>query len=1060
VNSNAILSSTGATAIQWAADGGASTLSGRVTADGGIDIDNFTIDGSSIELSAGSLTVDVAGDIILDADGDNIFFKAAGGTPLDFKQENSGDWKITNDTAQKSIIFRTRPSTGYMEVMRFDCGSDNSDVTFNEGGARLFDFRIETGGLTAGKDHMFFVDGYNDRIGIGITSGLWNSGRPASRVHIEHTETATAATTNVLTDFTLFLKNLSDTTNSFAGIAFDTCSEADTDSIGAAIRAERDSTADETSKHNTNLTFATNDAGDDGLTERMRITRDGLVGIGSASPSHTLDVTGDIRVTDDLFVDDFARIDALRVGTTSTDPGDGNLYVENWIHVAGDVRAAGGNIFGPVDGTLSIRSDTTMQFHIDDDGGESSKEFQWYDDTTERMVLDQSGNLQIDGNLTVTGNRITFGNGEYINNESNGYFMMGPAHVLPTAGDTYDLGSSVYDWRDVYIGRGIQTPDGPLQITPGAGNGHNTMGSIRLMEESANGTNYLEIGCKYHVGGSNYTVEFPSASGDILVSGYTGAQSVGGSFRVNGGTIYGPADDMLELRTDGHMYFVIDDDNDESGKEFRWWDDSVERMTLGQTGDLQIDGDLTVSGNRITFGNSGFIHEEVNGLIHLSENTQIDGTVTINDYIYHAGDTDTFTHFGTNVWSVTAAASSRIQANSTGVGMMGATPIAGLAVGGDIQASDKLISSRKGFCGTYDVAQVQGVWSVGDAYEIDTGNDDFGSHYGLGYFYSDNTSARPANTFFDSNSLNDHCFALVNAGTVNGVISFEGNSYWAGKMQIGATSASGATRLWTSDDNFGTAASGYQVLMENTYGTANHRRILNFRYSASNLNSNDYAIRGHSNGTGTLEWYIRANGDGNLTLTGQHWVVFVADTNSVNAAGNMSSELEPGMIVESTGEIWLRRNTQDTIPKVRKSSAANSKTVFGVMSSDFDCGLDLGYWNDYNGTMNSASSLPEDSEVTDQMNYSNSSTEFKCRANSVGEGGIWVTNLTGNIENGDYITSSPISGYGQLQDDDLLHNYTVAKCTEAVDWNSLTDTIDHEGQAYKKYLVGCTYHCG
>ena len=60
------------------------------------------------------------------------------------------------------------------------------------------------------------------------------------------------------------------------------------------------------------------------------------VGILDSTPSYTLDVNGDIRVTDDLFVDDFARIDALRVGTTSTDPGDGNLYVENDITVVGE----------------------------------------------------------------------------------------------------------------------------------------------------------------------------------------------------------------------------------------------------------------------------------------------------------------------------------------------------------------------------------------------------------------------------------------------------------------------------------------------------------------------------------------------------------------------------------------------------------------------------------------------------------------------------------------------------------------------------------------------------
>ena len=49
--------------------------------------------------------------------------------------------------------------------------------------------------------------------------------------------------------------------------------------------------------------------------------------------------------------------------------------------------------------------------------------------------------------------------------------------------------------------------------------------------------------------------------------------------------------------------------------------------------------------------------------------------------------------------------------------------------------------------------------------------------------------------------------------------------------------------------------------------------------------------------------------------------------------------------------------------------------------------------------------------------------------NSVGEGGTWVCNSNGSIENGDYITSSDYLGYGEKQDDDLLHNYTVAKAT-------------------------------
>ena len=45
----------------------------------------------------------------------------------------------------------------------------------------------------------------------------------------------------------------------------------------------------------------------------------------------------DVTVSDELKVNDYARIDALRVGTTNTDPGDGNLYVENDLTVAGKI---------------------------------------------------------------------------------------------------------------------------------------------------------------------------------------------------------------------------------------------------------------------------------------------------------------------------------------------------------------------------------------------------------------------------------------------------------------------------------------------------------------------------------------------------------------------------------------------------------------------------------------------------------------------------------------------------------------------------------------------------
>ena len=82
--------------------------------------------------------------------------------------------------------------------------------------------------------------------------------------------------------------------------------------------------------------------------------------------------------------------------------------------------------------------------------------------------------------------------------------------------------------------------------------------------------------------------------------------------------------------------------------------------------------------------------------------------------------------------------------------------------------------------------------------------------------------------------------------------------------------------------------------------------------------------------------------------------------------------------------------------------------------------------------------------------------------NSVGEGGIWVCNSNGNIENGDYITSSDYLGYGEKQDDDLLHNYTVAKSTMDCNFelnSNLYNCLELEN-GLRAAFIAVTYHCG
>jgi hypothetical protein len=73
---------------------------------------------------------------------------------------------------------------------------------------------------------------------------------------------------------------------------------------------------------------------------------------------------------------------------------------------------------------------------------------------------------------------------------------------------------------------------------------------------------------------------------------------------------------------------------------------------------------------------------------------------------------------------------------------------------------------------------------------------------------------------------------------------------------------------------------------------------------------------------------------------------------------------------------------------------------------------------------------------------------------------MWVTNTNGDIEAGDYITSSDIPGCGQRQDDDLVHSYTVGKAIETVDWDAVTETVEYQARQVKAYLIAVVYTSG
>ena len=185
--------------------------------------------------------------------------------------------------------------------------------------------------------------------------------------------------------------------------------------------------------------------------------------------------------------------------------------------------------------------------------------------------------------------------------------------------------------------------------------------------------------------------------------------------------------------------------------------------------------------------------------------------------------------------------------------------------------------------------------------------------------------------------------------------------------------------------------------------------------------ANDYvigSISGHNSSHDTIEYNA---------FTGQH-IAPIKDS-------EINSMKTEGLIVSSDGSTLLKKNLSESFSGATLSSAEKDKAVYGVIAGSVWVPWEQRWKN-----------WPEGVSAIN--------------VNALGNGRVWVTNITGEVETGDYICSSNIAGYGQLQDDDFLHNYTVAKATEAIDWDNVTDTITHNGVEYKKYLVACTYHCG
>ena len=115
---------------------------GKITSDAGIDIDNFNIDGTTIALSSGDMTLDAEGDIVLDANGADIIFKDDG-TTIATHTNSSSDYVIKTNVNDKDFIIKGTDNNSEITALTIDMSGAGA-ATFNNDVTAFSDKRLKT----------------------------------------------------------------------------------------------------------------------------------------------------------------------------------------------------------------------------------------------------------------------------------------------------------------------------------------------------------------------------------------------------------------------------------------------------------------------------------------------------------------------------------------------------------------------------------------------------------------------------------------------------------------------------------------------------------------------------------------------------------------------------------------------------------------------------------------------------------------------------------------------------------------------------------------------------
>ena len=113
--------------------------------------------------------------------------------------------------------------------------------------------------------------------------------------------------------------------------------------------------------------------------------------------------------------------------------------------------------------------------------------------------------------------------------------------------------------------------------------------------------------------------------------------TIAGDLQVSGGIIEGPTDGDLNIKSDGQIQLYLDNDNDETSQAIKVFNNAgVSSIAeLDESGNLQIDGSITVGSNIIKASDGGSTIT-----MDTSDNVTIAGALTAGGHVTFAADTD------------------------------------------------------------------------------------------------------------------------------------------------------------------------------------------------------------------------------------------------------------------------------------------------------------------------------------------------------------------------------------------------------------------------------------